>query len=172
MSSWLKSVISVIDKISEWSGKSSGFFILIVIGLVVFEVVRRYGFNSPTDWNQELVVYLCIPLYIVGGGYIHSLKGHVSVDVLYIRMTPRAKAIIDLVTVPLLLVFSGVLLWFGADWARESIIRGETSGTSWEIPIFPVRLLIPLSALILLLQAFAKIVRDLKIAIGGTEHEH
>jgi len=47
-------------------------------------------------------------------------------------------------------------------WA--SIQQGETTGTPWSPPIWPVKLAIPVAGLLLLLQGIANLLRDLGIA--------
>jgi TRAP-type mannitol/chloroaromatic compound transport system permease small subunit len=43
----------------------------------------------------------------------------------------------------------------------------ETSETVWDVPIYPLKLALPVGAFLLLLQGLAKFIRDLVIAIKG-----
>ena len=53
---------------------------------------------------------------------------------------------------------------YGWEMAWASIQQGETTGTPWNPPIWPVKLAIPLAGLLLLLQGVANLLRDLGIA--------
>ena len=165
----MKSFLSIIDSISEWSAKSTAFLVAAATVVVTHEVVLRYGFDAPTRWGLELTIFLCGAFYIMGYAYIHSLQEDVRVDVIYVRLTPRIRAIINLVTIPLLAIFFGTLLWAGAEWMWAAVIKGYTSGSLWNPPIWPMRLIIPLGAFIMLLQASANFIRNFNIAVKGKE---
>ena len=54
----LDRVLAAIDFVSEWSGKAVGYLILPIVGVMVFEVISRYAFNSPTIWSTDVVIML------------------------------------------------------------------------------------------------------------------
>jgi TRAP-type mannitol/chloroaromatic compound transport system permease small subunit len=45
-----------------------------------------------------------------------------------------------------------------------SLQQGEGTGTPWNPPIWPVKLAIPVAALLLLLQGIANLLRDIGLA--------
>ena len=163
----MKHVASFIDSISEWSGKIVSYLILVAMAIVVYEVITRYGLRSPTIWGLELTIFVCIAVYMVGGAFVHRYDNHIRVDALFHRFTPRVKAIVDLITSPVYFISLGILGWAGADWTIKGIVRGTTSGSFWDPIMWPVRLLIPLSCLLLLLQGVAKFIRDIEAAHTG-----
>lgn len=169
----MKFFLSAIDSLSEWSAKITGLVVVVVIGLVIAEVVLRYGFNSPTVWNAELVIYLCGYLYLMGGAYVLRLHEHVRVDVIYGRFRLRVRAILNMVAAIFFFAFLAVLIWKGGEWTWAALVGGKTSGSPWDPIIFPRRLAIPLAASLLLLQGVAKFIRDFRTARTGEElHEY
>ena len=62
-----------------------------------------------------------------------------------------------------------VLLWNSWGAATDSLACLETSGSGWDPPIYPIRFLIPVGALLILLQAIARFNKYLIQAITGTE---
>jgi TRAP-type mannitol/chloroaromatic compound transport system permease small subunit len=58
--------------------------------------------------------------------------------------------------------------------AWESLLLGETEPTSFAPPVYPIKMMIPLGAFLILLQGLAKFIRDLTLVITGKEavHEH
>ncbi len=169
----MQSFLSVIDNISKWSGRVTAFLVVPATLVVVYGVVVRYVFNAPTIWGLELTIYLCAATYLVGGAYVHMLNAHVRVDVLYTRWPSRLRAGIDLFIMAPIFFFSlSLLFWAGADWTIHAMVAKLTSGSFWDPIIWPVRLLIPLSLLLLLLQGVAKFIRDLDLVKAGGHHEH
>jgi len=163
----MKSFLSVIDSMSEWSGKIFSFLVLAAVLVVAHEVVMRYVFNAPTIWGLDLTIFLCGATYVMAGAYAHHLNAHVKIEALYGRWTPRTRAMVDLlVTAPLFFGFCGVLVWVGAEWTWEAIVGKIAYYTEWHAPIWPMRLIITLAAFLLLLQGLAKFIRDLATIKG------
>jgi TRAP-type mannitol/chloroaromatic compound transport system permease small subunit len=104
-------------------------------------------------------------LTILSGAYTLKEKAHVNMDLFHMRLSDRGKAIVDVITFPFFLLFACVLLWLGWDFAVRSVMLFEKSISNWHPPIWPVKLMIPLGALLLLLQGLAKFMTDLSTII-------
>jgi TRAP-type mannitol/chloroaromatic compound transport system permease small subunit len=139
--------------------------------LVITEVVRRYFFNSPTVWGNELTQLIFGMFVILSGGHILRWGGHVNVDILYSRFSIRSKALIDIITSALFFLFCGMLLIYGGSLAWESISILERSNSAWEVHIFPFKAMIPVAAFLLLLQGVAKLIRDILALSTGKQFE-
>lgn len=144
-----------------------GFFVIIASVLVVFEVVMRYGLNSPTQWSAELITYLCGAFYVLAGSYTESVDGHVRMDVLYGRLPPRARAAADLIGALCLIAFCAAIVWGAAEWSWDAIVNGLTSGTVWNPPIAPIRLAILLGAVLLLWYGVGKLVWSVRMIFAA-----
>ena len=157
--------LSIVDAVSRKSGQAVSFLLIAAIIVITYEVVARRVFDAPTIWAHESTVQLLAVLYVVGGAYTLYVRGHISMDVLYVRFSPRTRAILDLITSLFFFLFCGVLLWQGTDTALVSVMRGEGSGTVWNPPIYFIRIAIPLGALLILFQGLAKFIRDFSIVV-------
>ena len=153
-----------VDATNAWTGLICGFAIAIVTAVVIWEVVARGMFGSPTVWANETTVYLSAVAYLVVGGYALLHRRHVRIDVIYERLAPRTRARLDLFTFAFFVLYAGTLVWIGGEMAWASMQQGETTGTPWNPPIWPVKLAIPVAGLLLLLQGTANLLRDLGIA--------
>lgn len=157
-----------VDSLSEWTGKAVSLLIFALAMVVGYEVVMRYVFYRPTIWVHEMSAMLFGTFIIIGGAYTLRDNGHVNMDVIYGRFSQKRRALLDLFTfVILALPFLGVMLWQGWATAWKSLITLERDSTQWGPPIYPFRLMLPLGAFLILLQALAKFVRDLIIVIKG-----
>lgn len=165
----LSRILRAIDSINEWTGKIVSFAILPLIGITVYEVVLRYVFKAPTLWAHELGTFLFGVSWILAGGYALVRGAHVKMEVLYVRLPLRWRAILDLITAPLFFIFVGLLLWKGWELAFYSLSHWEHSTTAWAPPIYGVKMIIPLGALLILLQGLAKFIHDLITAAKGRE---
>jgi TRAP-type mannitol/chloroaromatic compound transport system permease small subunit len=153
--------------LNERVGRFAAYFILAIFVLLFAEVLLRYFFRTPTVWTNELAQLLFGAYAVLSGGYLLARGGHVNVDIVYSAFPRRTKAGIDVVTSVLFFVFVTILLWQGAIFALEAAAKLETSHSAWNPPIWMFKAMIPIGAGFLLLQGIAKLIRDIRIAIGA-----
>jgi TRAP-type mannitol/chloroaromatic compound transport system permease small subunit len=164
----LKRILSLIDSSSEWVGKTFSYLLLILALIVGYEIVMRYVFNRPTIWVNELSVMLFGSFMILAGAFTARYNGHVGMDIVYALLSARARAVLDVISFFLLFVpLLGVLVWKGGASAWKSVMMLEHDSSQWGPPLYPIRIMLPLGALLFLLQASAKLVRDLIVLFGG-----
>ena len=165
----MEKFLKAIDRINEQTGKAVSYLVIILVAVVLYEIFVRYLLNSPTIWAHEISQMIYGAYVILLGGYVLQRKGHVNVDILYNRFTPRTRAVIDLFTWLLFFYFCGLLLVKGWEMAWDSLLVLETEPTSFAPPVYPIKMMIPLGALLILLQGLAKFIRDLRLVISGKE---
>jgi TRAP-type mannitol/chloroaromatic compound transport system permease small subunit len=156
-----------VDVTNAWVGKIMAYSVFLIFVLLIVEVIRRYFLNSPTVWANELTQMIFGAYAVLGGGYILYTGGHANVDIVFSRLTRRTQAKIDILTFALFALFCIMMLYYGGSLAWESLIMLESSASAWDPPIWPIKLMIPLGALLLFLQGIAKFIRDIMIARGN-----
>jgi TRAP-type mannitol/chloroaromatic compound transport system permease small subunit len=160
-------VLTCIDSISEKTGRLVAFLIPLLAMVEVYEVVVRYGFDRPTTWASELSAMLFGVFVLLGGAYTMRQGGHVNMDIVYSRFSAKNRALMDIVSFLLFLAFIGVLLWKGGETAWRSLKLLEHDSTEWGPPLYPFKFMLPLGALLLLLQGLAKLARDVRTFMKG-----
>ena len=166
----MRALVNFIDAISERTGKIFSWLIIPIIVIVVYEVVLRKGFNAPTIWAFELTTILYGVHFMLGGPYTLLHKGHISIDLIHSRFSPKLRAYIDVFTYILFFfLFNIVLLWMGTKFAWTSIEMLEKSASPWRPPIYPIKAVIPITFFLLILQGLSKFIRDLTFIIKGDE---
>ena len=153
-----------VDRVNSRVGR---FWALAIFGVtlaVLYEVVSRGAFGQGTLWSNETTVYLSAVAHLVGGGYALSHRRHVRIDLIYERLSPRARACRDLFTFIFFLVYACPLIWCGPTMRWTSFPQGQGTRTPWNPPPWPVKLAIPVAALLLLLQGIANLLRDTGVA--------
>ena len=161
-------IVQIIDRINAWVGGAVCWVVVVPVLTIVFEVVARYFFHSPTRWVAELNMYLLCGYILLGGGYTLLLGGHVKVDVFYASRSAKQKAIVDIVTSVLFFAFVGVLVWQSGVMTIGSIETGRHSSESMQWPLWPVQTVMIVGAFLMLLQGIAKLIRDIKTVRGGS----
>jgi len=161
------SFLLFVDKINAWVGKTVSYLLIVITFITAFEVVMRYLVKRPTIWAWDLNIQLFAALTMLGGGYTLLEKGHVQIDVLVSTLSPKKRAWIDILTAPFFFFGFFVLLWMGWDVGWTSFVARQAMPTIWAPPYYTIKLLIPLGALLLLLQGIVKFIRDLHTLTTG-----
>ena len=165
----MKKILSIIDAISIWSGKVAGWLVLFVVGFIIYEILMRYVFHLPTLWVSESMVFGSGMIYVLGAAWALQDYRHVKIDLIYGRLTPRQRAVIDSFTFIFFFFYMIVFLWATTEYARRSVSVLETSGSAWDPPVYPIKLALAAGVLLLLLQGIAKFIRDLHFAVKGNK---
>lgn len=154
--------------LNRWLAVMASLLVFIMVAVISYEVVARYFFDAPTVWALELSTLLLGPYFMLAGPYLLHTAGHVNVDIVYGKLSPRTTAIVDAVIYPMIGVIACVLIYQSIPVALNSIESGETSFSSWNPAIWPAKSLIPVAFGLLLLQAIAETLQAiLRIRIGG-----
>ncbi|MFZ7126455.1 MAG: TRAP transporter small permease subunit [Desulfobacterales bacterium] len=159
-------LLEIIDRISLFAATIGAFFIAAAIIMLIPEVISRYIFNHSFLFVHDIAIWLCGAMYLLGGAYTLQKNGHVNVDIIYSRFRPRTQALLNLIAYPLFCAFCGVLAWEGSKLFWDSFQVFEKTVTPWGGPVWLFKLTLPLGACLILLQGFAKFVRDIRVAFG------
>jgi len=158
----LAGFVAGITWLNDRLGRLAAFLVLPIFALLLLEVGLRYVSGSPMVWTSELAQMLFGAYGLLAGGYLIVHGGHAHVDILHSALPPKGQAALDVVTSVLLFIFVGALLWFATSIAWDSVTRFETSMSAWNPPVWPLKLLVPIAALLVLLQGLAKLIADLQ----------
>ena len=157
--------MTFIDALSERIGRTVAWLTGLMGAIVVVVVVLRYGFDQGAIALQESVMYLHATCFMLGIAYTFKHDEHVRVDIFYSHLSERGKAWANLLGHLIFLlpctvtVLVSSIRYVGASWA---IFEGsaEVGG----IPgIFLLKTLIPVMAVLLLLQGVVEIIRTLRV---------
>jgi len=168
-SPWLLTTIRVIDTFSEWSGKAAAWLILPLVFGLTYEGVARYFFNRPTMWAYDLSYMLYGALFMLGAHYTLLKGAHIRTDMLWEKFSPRVKGRIDAVAYIFFFFPAMILLFYACvDEAWLSLRMGELSEqTAWRPPLWPFKTVVPLTALLLLIQGVSELLKSLYAARTG-----
>ncbi len=161
--------ISFINALNEWVGKLISWLTLAMVITTFSVVVLRYLFDSGWIALQESVTYMHSLVFMLGAAYTLKHDGHVRVDILYQRFSPKTRAIIDaLGALLLLLPVSGFIIWSSWHYVSESWQVLEGSRHSGGLPgLFLLKSCIIAMAVLLILQGIAMFLQNLMIVIGN-----
>ena len=158
-----------IDFIAEAMGRIGWVLILYLMIFGVSDVFLRYVLNAPSLWISATLQVAMVLLACVGGVYALNDNAFVKLDLFYANFSPKKKAICDLITVVYTALFLGVLIWKGTTAALLSVKMNQMTPTSIPIPIYPLKIFIPIAAVFMALVVIKKVVNDFRTIVAKEE---
>ena len=156
-------LIYAIDQLSKTVGHAFAWCIIILTLGTSYEVFVRYALNNPTSWAFDFSYIMYGALFYMAGAYTLSRGGHVRADMFYRLWRPRTQAAVELVLY-ILFFFPGIisLMYSGWIYGNESMKIFEKSINSpVGIPIWQIKMLIPVGGALIFLQGLAEVLRCL-----------
>jgi TRAP-type mannitol/chloroaromatic compound transport system permease small subunit len=145
----------IVGRLAAWTG-----FALVVV--MAGNVLMRYGFRTGSVALQELEWHLMAPVSLLCIAYAIKHDGHVRVDILYGRMSPRAQAWIDLASCLAALALCVIIIWLSVPYVMQSYYNNEGSPDPGGLPYrFILKSTIPLGFALLAVQSLASVFRAL-----------
>jgi TRAP-type C4-dicarboxylate transport system permease small subunit len=143
----------------------AGLFMVLMFLATFANVVARYGFNSPIQWAEEFSRYAFIWVVFAGAVVCTKRNRHIAISSLVQTLPVRAGAYVrllgDLCTLGLMvvIVYYGGLLTLSATQITATL----------QVPHYVVYIVVPASAVLILLRTLGDLRRNLRAALGGGE---
>ena len=157
----LNRLIYAVDQVSKSVGHAFAWCIVTLTLGTCYEVFVRYLLNSPTSWAFDMSYLMYGAVFYMAGAYTLSRGGHVRADMYYRQWKPRTQARVELALL-VLFFFPGVLALIYSGWGYgfQAMRIGEVSVNSPAgMPIWPLKMMIPIGATLLALQGVAEVLR-------------
>ena len=158
---------NLFDRISSVSGRAISWMTLFMVVITAIIVVMRYVFDAGSIWMQELVIWMHAAVFMVGAAYTLLHEEHVRVDIFYRKMSPRGRALVDLLGVTIfLLPLCGFLAFKSYDFAAASWSIHEISREPGGLPypaIPAMKSIVILMPVAVALQGISLMLRSLAV---------
>lgn len=161
----------VFDRFSDLMGWIAGVLNVLMLVNVFYDAIMRYFFSTGSIALQEMEWHLFSIVFLFGIAYGLKEEGHVRVDVLYDRFSPRWKAIVNIGGTLLFLLPLSILVIEGSVWyVHEAYSSGEVSGDPGGLPYrWLIKIVIPASFVFLVVSAAGYLIRNVNILRGEAE---
>ena len=169
----MEKISQLIEQLSDWSGRLVSWLTLAMVVVTFSVVIMRYLFDIGSIALQESITYMHAMVFMLGAAYTLRHEGHVRVDIFYQRFSERGRAWVDLLGVLLLLIpVTLFIAWISWDYVASAWALREGSREAGGLPgVYLLKSVIPLMALLLLLQGIAIGLRALGVLLAGQPEE-
>ena len=157
-----------IDRFTNIIGGIATVTMFLMLVNVFYDAIMRYFFRSGSIALQELEWHLFSVVFMFGIAYALKEDGHVRVDILYDRWSPKTQAVINIAGTLLMMIPLSVLIIEGSVWfVHEAYTSGEISGDPGGLTnVWLIKAVIPTSFVFLIISAIGFIIRNFNIYRG------
>jgi len=132
-----------------------GMFLAIPLMLITtFDVLGRVFFNKPLPGTLELSEYMLAIIILLGAAYTQQVKGHVGVDFITSRFSPRGQMICKILTDLASLVIIAIMTIYGySEGIHETAVSDQL-----RVPQWPFKVLVAVGGFLLWIEILADLV--------------
>jgi len=163
----MKQVSSTIEAwISKTSLFAASLLIFAMVWLVFYEVVMRYIFHNPPMLADEISAYMLVGIVFLGLVYCFKEKGHIRLEILVGRLSPKTSKWLRVITLFIFLTYSVALTKLGCELVIYSYTHYFFSMSILRVPLYLPQLVLPIGCFLLSIQLLFEIS---KLTLRGTE---
>ncbi len=123
--------LSLVERIIWWITSIT----LLAVGLMAAaEVFMRYVFDSAHNWMDEFVVFVIMAIAFLALGNIALKDKHISIDILYARLSGKLRRNIDTFNYIVTAIVCGIIAMFSFEYTLSLARLGASSESSLPIP--------------------------------------
>ena len=159
-------LLDIIDRILEALcrlGTMLGALLVIATMVVVaYSVVLRYVFGKPQVWTDELVSFWLVAIVTLGAADVLRRDGHIRIDLLTDRLSPRVQAWVDVWGLISVIILSTVLTISGWEMVMFSWTVDLLSEGYLEMPMWIPQVFVPIGFTLMGLAALHRLIQRLR----------
>ena len=137
---------------------------LLMIGVTIMifsEVVNRFWFQQSYGFLEEIATWMQVWFVCLAIGLITKSGGHIAVEFLPSKLSERRKKVWLVVADVVTLIFASVLFWSGVEMCQKARELGVLSVSGIPVPIWVIKLCIPVGGILTAFFAIGKLVLDI-----------
>ena len=166
----MNSVTRLLGKLIDAVGYLCGLLMILMVMNVFYDVVMRYVFSNASIGMQELEWHLFAAMFMFGIGYTLKQGGHVRVDIIYDRLSPKLRAWIDLIgSLVFAIPFTALIVYYGYGYSLDAFQMGEGSADPGGLPHrWIIRSVIPMASTFVILCFVHSVLENINTLRGNS----
>lgn len=104
--------------------------------VLTWEVAGRYFFKTPSDWQDELSIFLLVGATFASAAWVQARRGHVAIDALGAVLPPAADRMRRVLADALSFLFVAFFAWKSGMLLHEAWTDGQTTSSAWGAPLW------------------------------------
>lgn len=163
----MERIISMLDRLTRLGGAGAALALAALLIMGLAELVMRSVFNTSLDFSVEYTGYLVALIFFWGSGWTLADGGHIRLDFVLVRLSPKASRKLDLLATTLALIAAIFLAYASLDWAMGTLERGTRSFFPSATPLALPQFVFATGAVFLVLGALQRLLQLLSKPAGS-----
>lgn len=123
----------------------AGSLMVIMAFLAAYGSMRRYVFNAPEPVSYEFSKMFLLLSFVLALAAVEKQDRFLRCDLLLERFPERVRNAVSNILSPILgIIFFGIITWISFGDAVRALEIDQHSLSSWPVPLFPIKLVIPI----------------------------
>lgn len=160
-------LIKSIENLTRFAGWIGALLIFPLIVALVVEVFSRYVIGRPTMWAFEISYMVMGAIFMLGVSNALRIGQHVSVDLVSLKLGPRANALVRTIGY---LIFLPVLVWLVWELSKYALtafqVQERSGRSAWNPVVWPIFTVWFVGFALLALQVLAELIKSLAVLTG------
>ncbi len=149
-----------LDRVSKYAGYMAAVLVVFLSLLVAYDAGMRYLFSTGSLILQEVEWHLFDTIFLLGLAYALKHDKHVRVDIFFERYSQDIRAIVQILSMLLLVVpFTLLFISDTFDMVKQSIFQHEVTQDSGKIALWFIKSVLLGALILLLIQAVSEILK-------------
>jgi TRAP-type C4-dicarboxylate transport system permease small subunit len=133
-----------INRASRGLAAFAGLLIVCMAFLATYGSLRRYAFNAPEPVSYEIAKMFLLLSFVLAVAAVDMQDRFLRCDLLLERFPATVRNGVSNILSPILgIAFFGIITWISFGDALRALEIHQRSQSSWPVPLFPVKLMIP-----------------------------
>ena len=164
----MKKIFNIIFHALEWLAMIS---LVVMTGVVFFDVILRYIFNQGMPWTQEIATLLLVWFSLIGMAIGVGEKIHISIEMFTMKCSKKVIGILETIDHLLIAGIGVMMLVYGLQ--IMNVTKNSTMPAT-KMPSAVLYIILPLAGVLVFLNALIVAAKKDKQLIGGAgkEDEH
>ncbi|MEX0695866.1 MAG: TRAP transporter small permease, partial [Rhodospirillales bacterium] len=141
------------------SARAGEIVIVLIAGMMFYEVVARYVFLSPTGWTQDVAVTAQVWFTYMGMAYVLRKRELIRITAVLVKLGPGMRKILEGFSLIVICAFCVIATVYGTDTVLDSIRLGRRQPTMLEMPNWISELPVIVGFFLLGVQSFVELIR-------------
>ena len=155
----MKTLADAITLAIKKIGDVGSLLLLVIMGVMTYEVIARYLFNSPTSWAWVINKQLFGVYVMIAGGYALVHNSHIRIELFYQRFPPVVKTAVHWLSLVAATCFLAALTWKSWVMGVEAYETKEVAMGVFKLPMYPLKLFMPIGTALFLAGCLVTLVR-------------
>ena len=163
----------MILKIKRILDKCLEVAVMVAVGVLVIDVIwqvfTRKVLDDPSEWTEELAIFLLIWVSLLGAAVALGKGAHLGIDYFVSKLPKKQQTVTEVVVFVLVLLFSIFVMVYGGSDLVKSTFEMEQTSPALNVQMGYIYLAVPVSGIFMVIYSWIGLFERVQALMGKEE---